>query len=533
MSRKENVTRRQSHTRFNRRAALAAPIAAGMTLRHGGATAQTPEAATPVTSRSVELPQPRSLRSQAGLLDTTLTCTPSVVDVGAPHAVSTYTFDGLIPGNSWEIDPGDTLRVHMVNNLPPLVGDHQVDMTRPHEWTTTNLHTHGLHVSPEGNGDNVFLQIPPGESFQYEIPVPDNHPAGMFWYHPHKHGAVAHQIRAGMAGTIIVRGDIDEVEEIRDAKEQQLVLQAIELGDDYQLLDPIPYPTTEEAFFPRTQILYTVNGVMNPKITMYPGEVQRWRMLNAAEGKFMSLRLEEHELNALAWDGLTLHAPDPVEDIMMAAANRAEVLVKAGKPGTYNLVLTPGSSQHPGIPGMANATPEPENQQSSELRTRPILTVEVVGEGPEMALPTALPAFDPPILPISRTRELAYTVDRDPGNEFSSFGINGLAFDPDREPYQMRLGTAEEWTLHNDLDPKLDHHAHGFHIHVNPFKVTKINGKSLDTPLWRDTFALSGQDNNSITFVSNFEDFTGKFVEHCHVVSHEDLGMMEALEVVS
>lgn len=475
MNKHGSAANRPARNRPSRRTVLAAPLAAYVSIRSSQlirsnrASARTPTTPPPLS-------QPTILKSRDGVLDTTLTCKPSVVELGAAQPVSTYTYDDRIPGNTWEIDPGDTLRINRVNSLPPLSHDHPIDMTRPHEWTTTNLHTHGLHVSPVGNGDNPFLQIPPGESFQYEIPVPDNHPGGLFWYHPHKHGAVAHQIRAGMAGAIIVRGAIDEVEEIRAAKEQQLVLQAIELGDDYQLLDPIPYPTKEEAFFPRTQILYTVNGVMNPKVTMYPGEVQRWRILNAAEGKFMSLRLEEHEVNVLAWDGLTLHAPDPVEDIMLAAANRADVLVKAGKPGTYNLVLTPGSSQHPGIPGMAHATPEPDNQQSSELRTRPILTVEVVGEGPDMPLPTSLPAWDPPMLPIARTREFAYTVDRDPDNEFKSFGVNGQSFDPDRPPYQMKLGTAEEWTLVNDLDEKLAHHAHGLHIHVNPFKITKING---------------------------------------------------------
>jgi FtsP/CotA-like multicopper oxidase with cupredoxin domain len=215
---------------------------------------------------------------------------------------------------------------------------------------------------------------------------------------------------------------------------------------------------------------------------------------------------------------------------MMVAGNRVELLVKAGATGTYNLILTPGSSQHPDIPGMPHATPEATTNK--ELLTRPIQSLEVTGSGPEMSLPAELPAWDPPILPIARTREFAYTVERDADNEFISFGVDGAPFDPDRPPYQMKLGTAEEWTLTNGLDHKLPEHAHGLHIHVNPFKVTKLNGQVLETPLWRDTFALSGDTGDSFTFVSNFEDFTGKFVEHCHVLSHEDLGMMETLEVI-
>lgn len=511
---------------MNRRSFIGsgAAVATGLGLSASARAQPTPRAAP-------EVPQPQVLRSEGGVLDTTLQAIAATVDMGAPKPVATYTYNGTVPGFTWEVVPGDTLRVNLVNDLPQLKEIGPVDMTRPHAWTTTNLHTHGLHVSPKGNSDNIFLHIPPGQSNQYEIAIPDDHPAGFFWYHPHKHGAVAQQVRAGMAGAIIIRGDIDEVEEIQAATEQTLILQAIELGDDYQLLDPIPHPDATQAFYPRTQILYTVNGVMHPTIRMYPGEVQRWRLLNAAEGKFMSLRLEEHELHQIAWDGLTLHEPEPAPDLMLTAANRVEVLVKAGKPGRYHLVLTPGSSQHPGILGMAHATPEPGNQESSELKTRPVLTLEVAGSGPEMSLPTALPAFDPEILPITKQREFAYSVERGANNEFFTFGVNGTPFDMNNTPYQAKLDTAEEWTLINGIDGKLPHHAHGFHIHVNPFKVTKINGEPVDKPFWRDTFALSGQSSDSITFVMNFLDFDGIFVDHCHILTHEDLGMMEAIEV--
>ncbi len=457
-----------SQLRFSRRAAFGAAVAglAGPTF----VRAQTPQ---PVP---VELPQPKVLRSEHGILALTLTCTPAMVDMGVAKLVSTYTYDSVVPGYTWEIDPGDELRIHLVNNLPPL--DHEHDKmfpNRPHHWTTTNLHTHGLHVSPAGNGDNPFLEVPPGGSLDYEIAVPNDHTGGFFWYHPHKHGAVAQQVRAGMAGALIVRGEIDKVPEVAAAKEQVMVLQAIELGDDFQLLDPIPNPTKTEAFIPRTQILYTVNGVMNPKITMYPGEVQRWRMLNAAEGKFMSLRLADHDLNVLAWDGLTLPAPDPVQDVVLTSGNRVEVLVKAGAPGTYDLILSPGSSQHPDMPGMAHATPVAT--ENAELVARPILTVEVTGSGPEMSLPASLPAWDPPMFPIAARRRFAYTVERADDNEFLSFGIDGVPYAPENPPYQMKLGTAEEWTLINEVDPKLPEHAHGLHVHVNPFKVTKINGR--------------------------------------------------------
>lgn len=536
--------------RLTRRAALqagGAGVAAAVLAASGRRGNVAAQSATPVRPRTVPLPQPKVLKSQNGVLAVTLTAKPGVVNMGAPKPVTTYTFDGIVPGYTWELNPGDTLNVDLVNHLPALRSG-MTTMIRPHEWTWTNLHTHGLHVSPAGNADNIFLEIPPGGTQRYAIPLPADHPGGIFWYHPHRHGGVTQQVRAGMAGMIIVRGEIDRVEEVRAANEQIMVLQAIEVGDDFQLLDPIPYPTPEQAFYPRTHILYTINGVLNPTIRMYPGEVQRWRLLNGAEGKFMSLRLEEHEFQVLAWDGLTLAAPEAAGVLMLSSGNRVELLVQAGKPGTYHLVLTPGSSQKPNIPGMPDeahpSTPTTMPMGAigmqgfpiipGELNVRAIMTIEVAGSGPEMSLPTALPVWDPPILPIAKRRRFAFTVQRTPSptNTFLSFGIDNVPYDPARAPYQVKLGTAEEWTLVNNYDAKLMDHAHVYHIHTNPFKITQINGRTLDKPLWRDTFVLTKSTGDSLTFESNFVDFTGKFVEHCHVLSHEDLGMMAAIEVV-
>lgn len=255
----------------------------------------------------------------------------------------------------------------------------------------------------------------------------------------------------------------------------------------------------------------------------------------------MSLRLTDHDFSILAWDGLTLPAPDPTDVLMLSAGNRVEVLVKAGQPGTYDLVLTPGSSQKPNIPGMppsgnlgaANGgMPMPGFPVlQGELDPRTILTIEVSGRGPSMSLPAALPAWDPPILPIARHRHFSFSVQRE-DKQFLNFGVDDKPYDMSAPPYQVPLGTAEEWTLENAFDPKLMEHAHVFHIHTNQFKVTKRNGKALSPPLWRDTYVLTKSAGDTITFESNFVDYAGKFVEHCHVLSHEDLGMMSAIEVV-
>jgi FtsP/CotA-like multicopper oxidase with cupredoxin domain len=204
------------------------------------------------------------------------------------------------------------------------------------------------------------------------------------------------------------------------------------------------------------------------------------------------------------------------------------------------LTVTPGSSQRPvteGVPGQAAPTTSIQaDTPPEEGVTLPIASVVVQGEGPEMALPAALPAWDPPILPIARRRTMSYTVERGEGSEhltFADFGVDSHPFDPNQVPYQVKLGTAEEWTVVNGVDERYPEHAHAFHIHVNPFKVTEINGTRLDKPLWRDNFILTGKNGDSFVFETSFVDFTGKFVDHCHILSHEDLGMMEIVEVVA
>jgi FtsP/CotA-like multicopper oxidase with cupredoxin domain len=117
---------------------------------------------------------------------------------------------GKLLGPTIVARPGDTLRVHLSNNLPeedPSCQEHPENINIPHCFNSTNLHTHGLWVSPAGNSDNVFLSFSPGTSFQHEYSIPSDHPAGTFWYHPHLHGSTALQVTSGMSGALILRGD--------------------------------------------------------------------------------------------------------------------------------------------------------------------------------------------------------------------------------------------------------------------------------------------------------------------------------------
>jgi FtsP/CotA-like multicopper oxidase with cupredoxin domain len=227
---------------------------------------------------------------------------------------------------------------------------------------------------------------------------------------------------------------------------------------------------------------------------------------------------------------------------MLAPGNRVDLLVRAGQPGRYHLVLTPGTSEHSDIPGMPEPGPEPHADRRARpapgfpvlpgaLARRALLTVEVAGHGPRMGLPDALPAYHPPVLPVARSRSLAFTMAAG-GGGLPRMGIDGVPYDPERRPYRAVLGTAEEWTLRNGAERALGPHAQVFHAQVNPVRITKRNGRTLDSPHWRDTCVLTRNPGDSITFETSFLDYPGRLAAHCQIAAHADLGMMSAVDVV-
>ena len=128
------------------------------------------------------------------------------------------------PGPTLRLKPGDVLRIKLINDMPPNRDPAPVDHSLPHDFNTTNLHSHGLHVSPSGISDNVMRIMEPGESYDIEIAIPSDHIPGTNWYHPHAHGSADVQIASGAVGALIIEGDFADVPEIAAAKERLLVL---------------------------------------------------------------------------------------------------------------------------------------------------------------------------------------------------------------------------------------------------------------------------------------------------------------------
>ena len=197
-------------------------------------------------------------QSVDGLLSLDLEARPQTVQLGN-RAAQLLTYNGQIPGPRLEAKPGDRVQIRFTNRL-----------NQP-----TNLHYHGLHIPPTGSGDNVFLEIAPGERYTYEFQIPPDHPGGTFWYHPHYHGLVAEQLFGGLAGLFVVRGALDDIPEVKAAQEAFLVLKDFALNDSGQ----IPSPGHMAQMTGRFGNLLTVNGQFNPQLSIAPGGLLRLRLV--------------------------------------------------------------------------------------------------------------------------------------------------------------------------------------------------------------------------------------------------------------
>jgi FtsP/CotA-like multicopper oxidase with cupredoxin domain len=416
-------------------------------------------------------------------------------------------YEGDLPGPTLRVRPGDTLRIRLVNDLPPNHDPTPLDMALPHQFNSTNFHFHGLHVSPDGISDNIFRVMEPGQSYDIEAVVPKDHPRGTYWYHPHKHGSADVQITSGMAGALIIEGDFDDVPEIAAAADRVLIVNET-LFDYHGTIEA--YDTVWPEAVPR---FLSVNGQREPIIRMRPGEVQRWRIVHAGHENNFLIALEQHDLHAIAYDGIRLAQIDRGKTLLMAPGQRADVLVQAGAIGTYAFHAIANDQGYPSPVG-------------------PLARVVVEGDPLSMRIPAAFGGAPFPTIrdaEITYTRRLTLSVDEPefpPAANYQEFTylVCGRRFDPDRVDQRIPLGNVEEWTVVNE---HTDDHI--FHIHINHFQLIAVNGEKLADPVWRDTVVVPRK--GSVTFRSRFVDFTGRFVLHCHMMNHEELGMMQTVEV--
>jgi FtsP/CotA-like multicopper oxidase with cupredoxin domain len=422
------------------------------------------------------LVEPEVRRSAGGVLETELRVDYAYRDLGG-YRLNMRSYEGGSPGPTLRVRPGDTLRIRLVNDLPPNPDPMPADMTLPHQFNTTNFHFHGGHVSPGAIADNAFRSMEPGKGYDVVIDVPTDHPAGTYWYHPHRHGAADIQITSGMMGALIVEGDFDDVPEVVAAAERVMIVSEV-LFDHNGAIES--YDTVWPEAVPR---FLAVNGQRVPVIRMRPGEVQRWRIVQAAHEDNLHLALDGHALHVIAFDGIRRAEMTTDASLVMAPGQRADVLVRAGAPGTYVLQAIANDQGYPSPEG-------------------PLARLVIEGESIEMALPAAA-LGGAPLATIAdgevTNRRAIWLSTIEPESPASAnyqefaFLVCDTTFDPGRVDHKVPLGAVEEWVVEN-RDPS----DHVFHIHTNPFELVAVNGEALAVREWRDTVVVPR--NGSITF---------------------------------
>lgn len=407
------------------------------------------------------------------------------------QSVTALVYNGSLMAPTLHIKPGERLVVNLVN---------EVDQT--------NIHFHGLHVSPTGSSDNIFRIVEPGETAKYVLDIPINHPTGTFWYHPHLHGLATTQVGDGMSGLIKIEGLEDLLPSaLNNITQQTLVLKAFPWSLNGSSTNPI-YKWAN---------YFTVNGKINPVINISSGETQLWRFANIDPGTFYYITLPGHTFHIIAEDGNPVWEVWDGKNLVLPAGKRFEMLVTGGENGTYPLKSLPYNRS--GFSPTSEVTLATVNVQD-KYRSQ---TAEVT--------PSSLvPRHDLEDAQIQTQRTLVFngSPDNQTANRFGDVGtnqINGKVFDHNRVDYIVKLGDVEEWTLKN-----IDNEDHTFHIHVNDFQVMSVNGQPYDAHGLQDTVVLP--QGGEVVVRIPFTDFVGKFVFHCHILPHEDTGMMGIVEVV-
>jgi len=423
--------------------------------------------------------EPPVVASRAGVLRVSLRPASSMVSVGGQRAML-VAYNGLYIPPTLRVHPGDTIRLRLTNALAE----------------PTNLHTHGLTVSPRGNSDNIFLTVAPGQTQNYEIRLPLGHPSGLYWYHPHPHGFSDEQTRNGMSGALIVEGLLDPFPTLRHLPERLLLLKDLQVENGRVALTHIGRNT-----------IRTVNGTVNPVIVLRPGETELWRIGNVGADLYYRLTLDGYHFQVVARDGNRRAHLTTVDTLRLSPGARVEVLVTAGAPGVF-LLRT----------GDIDTGPE-GNQYAGTV----MATVRVEGS---RTTPVALP---PALLPVedlrgkvTNRRTLVYTESKDGDTLF----IDSKTFDMNRTDIRVKLGAIEEWTIRNESDE-----LHTFHIHQGPYQLTEINGVPQPADDHRDIVDVPIRGEVKVVIPFTNPTIVGRFVYHCHILSHEDKGMMATIEV--
>ncbi len=441
-----------------------------------------------------ELPLLANEANASGRFKATLAAQPATARFAEGLDTPILAYNGSSPGPLIQCFEGDRVEITFANRI----GEEE-----------STIHWHGMPVPADQDG-NPMDPVTAGSNRVYAFELPEGS-AGSYWYHPHPHGKTAEQVYRGLAGAFVVKAKADPIP--AEYGDTVLVFTDLRLAAD----GTMPGNTMTDLMNGRVGDHVLVNGQKNPRLSVGLGAKRRLRLYNATNARFLKLAFDGAPTAIIGSDGGLLEAPVAAEDILLSPAERLELVVSFDKPGPVTLYTLDYDRgwMGAGRPADAGLT---------------LLTVDF-SEAPAEAAPP-LPGRLRPIAPfgtpaVSRRLVFTETMTMTATDMQMGFLINGKAFDMARVDIVAKVGETELWEIVNQAD--MDH---PFHVHGTQFQVIEHerNGKVAKPPYlaWKDTINVARGETVRLLLR---QERPGPRMYHCHILEHEQLGMMGIVDV--
>src|SRR6202166_2050042 len=470
------------------------------------------------SAQIVLLPEPPQVRPKNHVSSLTL-------DAVNENGRDAFAYDGETVAPVIRASPGDTLKITYVNNLPSKSAE---TCSMNPCMDMTNLHFHGLTVSPNAPQDDVLgMLAKPGQSLHYSVQIPRDDTPGLFWYHTHPHGEIHRQVLDGMSGAIVIEGMDRYVPEVKGLRERVIVVRGRSIEHDpkaEELRKYVDIPSkTCGGEAEAVEEIFTVNGALRPQIEIAPKERQFWRIVNASADRYLDLQLDGGLFKIVALDGMPLAYHDPqhptrtTNHVLLAPAGRVEAIVAGPALRTHAALRTscvntgPAGDPNPGmvLGDLVQSAPErpSPDQRNKDPRAE---------HGPAPRRRPYKPINLEPLKKRAPSFTVIFTEDQ------NGLYINGKKFRMDAgRMTSARVGAYQHWSIVNRTAE-----LHPFHIHQVHFLSYAENGVPLAHPAWLDT--VNVPVGGTADVILDFTDpvIKGMAVFHCHLLNHEDKGMM-------
>ena len=443
---------------------------------------------SPISITSAESPAPgfpeppvlANMASAPGMVEVDLIAQPDRLSLLPSEHTDVWTYNSRLPGPTLDVVEGDRVVVHFTNNL----------------GEPTNVHWHGLHVPSDQDGQPMDL-VAPGGRRDYTFTIAEGS-SGTYWYHPHPHGRTAAQVRAGLFGAIRVRPKRDPLPAY---PETMLLLTDNRFSADGTLA---PESHMDKMHGRQSDTFLGLHATLSVRA----GEVRRMRIINASSARYHQLVLPGHTFLQVGTDGGLFETPVERPAISLAPAERAELLLRStGQPGSRVTL-----ESHPVETGMRMGASDPQ-------------ALMTIAYGTERA-PEAPPV--PPVLrpvpPLVEAGAVARTLTLTDDTLKLDFRIDRNTYEHGRVDLRAELGATEVWRVDNkgEMD-------HPFHLHGFQFQVLDRGGVAEPFRAWKDTVNVA--KGQAVRLIVKFGDLAGPRVYHCHILEHEDQGMMATLQM--